>query len=352
MRVGILTASRTNNNGTDLQTAAMYKLFRKTGNAVEVIDYACKKLDGSRRLLPKRSASAFVRLPWKIFDRLSRESFRKKAFKRSPQTYYPQDLQLDRYDAVVVGSDQIWNLNITGNDLNFFLPENTGSMKRFSYAASLGKTDIRQWEEVFGLKQLLSRFSGVSVRESSGVEALSQIGVEARHDLDPLLCMERSDWEQLAAKGSEKKKYVLLYLVQGSQKAEQAAVAYAKANGFRLYRFGPPQKPTKGMRTRSFVSVPRWIRLMADAQMVFTNSYHGLSAAIALNTDVRVYPLKEQQANTRSLCLLEDLGLQEYFIKEEQPADALPSPDWNRVNAMLQTLRERSMAYIKQMLDL
>lgn len=351
MRVGILTASRTNNNGTDLQTAAMYKLFCKTGNAVEVIDYACKKLDGSRRLLPKRSASAFARLPWKIFDSLSRESFRKKAFKRSPQTYYPQDLQLDRYDAVVVGSDQIWNLNITGNDLNFFLPENTGRMKRFSYAASLGRTDIRQWEEAFGLKQLLSRFSGVSVRESSGVEALSQIGVAARHDLDPLLCMDRADWEQLAAKGTEKKKYVLLYLVQGCKAAEQAAVAYAKKNGCRVYRFGPPQKPTKGMRTRSFVSIPRWIRLMADAQVVFTNSYHGLSATVALNTNVRVFPLKEEQANTRSRCLLEALGMQSCFVKEIDPADPLPCPDWGKVNDTVRSLQESSMAYIEEMLN-
>ena len=46
------------------------------------------------------------------------------------------------YDAVVVGSDQIWNLDITGNDFNFFLPFD--GIKKYSYAASIGKKDIKQ----------------------------------------------------------------------------------------------------------------------------------------------------------------------------------------------------------------
>ena len=351
MRVGILTASRTNNNGTDLQTAAMYRLLKKTGHDVEVIDYACKKLDGSRRLLRKKNLISFVRLPWKIYDHLSREKFRRHAFVKSPETYYPENLNLDRYDAVVVGSDQIWNLDITGGDVNFFLPENTGNMKRIAYAPSLGKTDIRHWEQQYSLKEKLDRFAGVSVRESSGVDALAQIGVQARHDLDPLLCMDRSQWEDLAAKPKKKKKYAVLYLVGGGQAAEREICAYAKKNGCRIIKFGPLQKPTKGMRTRSFVSLPQWIRLMADAEMVFTNSYHGLSTAIALNTNVRVFPLEEVQANARALSLLRMLQMEAYFMDSaDRPADNA-CPDWDKVNKILVQKRRESESYLRQMLS-
>ena len=50
MRIGILTASRSDNNGTDLQALAMLSIFRKTGNAVELINYKCEKLENSRKI--------------------------------------------------------------------------------------------------------------------------------------------------------------------------------------------------------------------------------------------------------------------------------------------------------------
>ena len=51
MRIGILTASRTDNNGTDLQALAMLNLFRRMGaDNVELVDYECEKLESSKNL--------------------------------------------------------------------------------------------------------------------------------------------------------------------------------------------------------------------------------------------------------------------------------------------------------------
>lgn len=51
MKIGILTASRTDNHGTDLQALAMQNLFRRMGaEDVEIIDYICKKIDTSTRI--------------------------------------------------------------------------------------------------------------------------------------------------------------------------------------------------------------------------------------------------------------------------------------------------------------
>ena len=350
MRVGILTASRTNNNGTDLQCAAMYKLFTRAGAQAEVIDYACTKLDRSRKLLLKFSPSQIIRLPWQIFQNISRKHFRKRSFVKSPSTYYPDTLKLDRYDAVVVGSDQIWNLKITGGDVNFFLPPHTGNIRRYSYAASLGKTDISDWEDKYGLSQLLKGFSGVSTREASGVEALRAIGVEAREDLDPILCMTNDEWAQLAKPVTRKKKYVLIYIVEKCPEAIEAAKAYAKRNGCKIIRVGNINKPLRGIRTRSFLSVGKWIGLMRGAQVVFTNSYHGLSTAIALNTNFRLFSLVDPKHNTRSLCLLKKLGLEQYaWLSDECRSDG--TPEWTRTEQTLALLRERSMEYIQSMLQ-
>ena len=346
MRIGILTASRTNNNGTDLQCAAMYRLFQQEGAQVEVIDYACAKLDNSRKLMHKFSVMGVVRLPWQIFNHLSHEAFRKKHFVKSPKTYYPQNLHLEEYDAVVVGSDQIWNLKITGNDCNFFLPESCGKTRRYSYAASLGETDITKWEEQFGLSRLLQNFDGVSVREDSGVKALAHIGVWSREDLDPILCMSNQDWEQLCPAKPKKEKYVLLYTAEHSGEMITAAKEYAQKTGAKVLRIGNLKKPIPGVRTLSFVGMEKWLGLMRNADMVFTNSYHGLSTAIAMHTNFRLFRLQKAEHNTRSEGLLEKLGLTEYIgYRDEEP------PAWCVVEERLEVLRRRSAAYRKTILE-
>lgn len=350
MRVGILTASRTNNNGTDLQAAAMYKIFKQVGFDVEVIDYACEKLDRSKKILPSFSIKSFLRVPWRLFRNLSHESFRRKEFRHSAQTYFPETLSLDSYDAIVVGSDQVWNLMITGYDTNFFLPSNIGKMKRFSYAVSLGKINISEWENDFKLSSLLSAFDGVSVRESSGVRALQDIGITAREDLDPLLCLDRSEWEGMSSKTHIRRPYVLLYLVEECKEAERIAIDYAKKRQMDVVRIGCLNKPIKGVRTKSFVSVPKWIGLMNKADMVFTNSYHGLSTSIALNTNFRFFMLRNEEHNTRALCLLEKIRLREFVYRYTDVDSLEKHPDWRVVNETVLELRNQSIDYIKSIM--
>lgn len=350
MRVGILTASRTNNNGTDLQCAAMQRLLCRTGAQAEVIDYACTKLDNSRKLMPFWSLADLIRLPWRVFNHLTHQKFRKQHFVRSEKTFYPESLRLDDYDAVVVGSDQIWNLRITGGDRNFFLPQNCGDVKRFSYAASLGVTDVAQWEQQYGLRDMLKNFRGVSVRESSGVEALEKIGVEAREDLDPILCMTAQDWDALCPKKDNQEKYVLLYLVEKCPEALTAAREYAKKTGAKILRIGNISKPVKGVRTLNFVSIQKWLWLMKHAQAVYTNSYHGLSTAIAMHKNFRLFSLPNAAHNTRSLCLLDKLGLSGYTWQNKD-LELTKTPDWTQTEQTLDVLRQRSAAYIKTMLE-
>ena len=349
MRIGILTASRTNNNGTDLQCAAMYRLFQKTGAQVEVIDYACKKLDNSRKLMLKCSLGNLIRLPWQIFNHLSHENFRRKHFVKSKKTYAPNALMLDRYDAVVVGSDQIWNLKITGNDLNFFLPPSCGKTRRFAYAASLGVTDLADWENKYHLSEMLKQFEGVSVREGSGVAALQSIGITAREDLDPILCMTETDWQALCPAQKKKENYVLLYTAEYSGELMQAAREYARKTGAKILRISNLRKPEAGIRTLSFVSMAKWLSLMRNAEMVYTNSYHGLSVAIAMHKNFRLFALKKAEQNTRSMCLLEKLGLSEFAHSNQ--TSLIAAPDWQQTEKTLDALRQRSNAYIKTMLE-
>ena len=66
MTVGILTASRTDNNGTDLQALAMQKIFEKVNGQSIIINYKCDKLENSRKIFYPLSFRGFLNIPYQL----------------------------------------------------------------------------------------------------------------------------------------------------------------------------------------------------------------------------------------------------------------------------------------------
>lgn len=347
MKLGILTASRTNNFGTDLQAYAMQKLFGKYCNA-EIIDYVCPKLERSHRLIKRLSFVDIVYLPWKIHKNINHYLFRNKNFRKSKK-YTTENINTIDYDAVVVGSDQIWNLDITGNDLNFFLPFD--GIKKYSYAASIGKTDITDWQKKYNLKKYLDDFSKVSVREDSGIDALRGINVDAQHNLDPLLMLDKSEWEKLAIYKIPPK-YVFVYLIQGNDMAMEYARNYAQKKNLKLVVFSTPGRPKKNIKKCVYCNVQRWISYMKNADMIITNSYHGLSMAVVLEKNFRIFGIENTvQNNSRMESLLRDLSLETYMYTDKV-VDNGECPKWECVRAVLKPLRDNSLEYIKKIAEI
>ena len=246
MKIGILTASRTDNNGTDLQALAMQNLFYRMGaKDVEIIDYICNKIDTSRCI--KINAHNLFYLPVILYNRYAHRKFRKLNFKKSEKTYNADNLHTVPYNTIVVGSDQIWNLDLTGNDLSFYLPFTNKNVKKYAYAASLGTAKTEKWEKKHHIKDLLCDFTEISVRETTGVNALSRIGIKSQHDLDPILMGRKEDWLQFITPAI-RKRYILLYLVGYNPMAIEHAQILAKRKGLDVIMLNPGIKNWKGVK--------------------------------------------------------------------------------------------------------
>lgn len=345
MRIGILTASRTNNIGTDLQALAMQLIFQNSGYVVELIDYKCDKLENSRKFFYPKTITGFLNIPWKIHNNRIHNRFRKKYFNFSPFTYDKTTIRNNDYDIVIVGSDQIWNLQITGNDLSFFLPYTNRNQKKYSYAASLGRTDITDWERNFNLSKLLEDFDKVSVRENSSIPALNKIGIKSRFDLDPLLMIERQVWDQLKEKPKERKKYVFVYIVDRTLEAIEFAKKYAKDHGLKVIFFGNLLRPIKGIKVIRFSTIQKWIGFLSDAELIVTNSYHCLSFAIIFQKKFLLFWLSEKQSNSRLKNLLDIIGIENYVEKQ------ICNPNWKKAYELLNDKRKDSHSYIESMLS-
>lgn len=340
MKIGILTASRTDNIGTDLQAYAMQKICSNVFSEAELINYVCQKLENSRKAFYPHTLKGFLSIPYKLVNHFHHEAFRKKYFNYSDKEYCKDDLKEMDYDLVVVGSDQIWNLDITGKDLGFFLPDKKTNYKKCSYAASLGRTDIRDWEAKYQLSSYLQQFDYLSVRERSGVIALKQIGIAAQDVLDPLLLLPTKYWEDIAEQPRTSRKYIVIYVVDRTQEAIDFARKYAKKNRLDIYYVGNPLKPITGLKIKRFISIQEWIGYIKNAELIVTNSYHGMAICISFHKDVACFKLSNKESNSR----LENAF--RYFGVDSIEDGRIYSPDWNSVEHRLSQARTEGIKYL------
>ena len=108
-----------------------------------------------------------------------------------------KNLRENDFDAIVVGSDQIWRPCMFPNIENAYLRFTIDwDIKRISYAASLG---VDNWEyspkQTKECRRLIQKFNAISVREKSSIDLLKKyFNVNACHVLDPTLLIEGSQY--------------------------------------------------------------------------------------------------------------------------------------------------------------
>lgn len=341
MRIGILTASRTDNIGTDLQAYAMQCICSKLSSKVEIINYRCIKLENSRKFFYPHSLKGLLSIPYNIVKHFNHQKFRNKYFHYSDEIYSNNNLLKLPYDAVIVGSDQIWNLSITGCDMGFFLPFHGVNFIKASYAASLGRTDLHNWEDKHHISAYLSDFKSVSVREKSGVNALAEIGITASWELDPLLMISGTKWKEISVKPKTSRKYIVIYVVDRTKDAVKYGIEYGQKNNMDIYFFGNPIKPIKGVKVKRFVSIEEWLGYFANAELIITNSYHGLSMAIGFHKKIVCFKLQNYESNSRLETALLYLG---YNSLNDA---VIYDPDWDNVELSISKMRLNSMIYLR-----
>ena len=183
--------------------------------------------------------------------------------------------------------------------------------------------------------------------EASGVKALEEIGISARHDLDPILMVDKKYWFEIMDRNQIKKKpYILLYLVEENSELISQVKKFAKKNNMDIMMIAQGLKPIQGVNIKRFVSVGRWISYMNSAELIVTNSYHALSFAIALEKNFRLVKLnKILESNTRMLGLLNELELGEY-VADKMETLGVDEPNWKNVNSILSKRRINSFSYL------
>lgn len=357
MNVGIFTFPNSTSYGAALQMYALYHVVESLGHTPEVINYQNaymkERKHFSRRNWLRQCVSKL--LHHQAQNRFRR--FEKKRLVRYPGIAISDPRKLvkltDRYDAVICGSDQVWNPDITGGDLNYFLNFCDGNTRRIAYAPSFG---ISEFSESFAamIRGDLEKFHALSVREVPGQALLSELlGQDVSLVCDPTLLITAQEWETLekphpAATGD----YILYYTIRSSATLWNQCKEFAEEKGLKIVVVGGNllkqwNRQDEQIRYAVDIGPEEWLYLIHHARYVFTNSFHGTAFSINYRKDF--YVEFSSLTNSRLEQITQTLGLCGQIVGEAPLTGA--AADYTTADQVLLKIREESMNYLSHALE-
>lgn len=341
-----------NNYGGVLQNYALQRVLERMGHSPLTID--CRRKPWLRRALsffktallwltPRRRPFSYCR------RRPFIEDFMRRNIHATPTVrhYAPSIVRKYALDAIVVGSDQIWNPRmgrLTDGIRSRYLCFAEGfSLKRVAYAVSFGKDE---WEytprQTAAARRLVRLFDGVSVREKSGVALCRErLGVAAEWVLDPTLLLRREDYAGLCGGVPPQGGFLLAYILNPGT-ASDARVAAAAAE---------LELPARHVYADAAASltVEEWLAMFRDASFVITDSFHGTVFSIIFNKPFTVLR-NEKRGMARLTSLLALLGLERRLASGagKSPGTRADGIDWRLAERTLEAERARSLAFLEK----
>lgn len=335
-KIAILTLPLGTNYGGMLQAFALQHVLREMGHQPITIDRR-------RHLSPFFRAGSFVKggLLWAAgrqrHIRRQPNAEEKEVIYRHTHRFIREHIAMsepiystealrwyaerERFDAYVVGSDQVWRKAYSPCMPNYFLdflPADSPA-KRIAYAASFG-VDKWQFSEAKSARyaELAKRFDAISVRENSAVDLCrDHLGVEAMHVTDPTMLVDRSVYEALAmgpyTKPSEGD--LFCYILDRTPDKMAKVRQVAEEKGLTPFELLPtPLCNRKGNSLEECVMPPveQWLRSFVDAKYVVTDSFHGTVFSLIFGISCYVIP-NHSRGLSRFTSLFSILGISPNF---------------------------------------
>lgn len=339
--IGILTYHQALNYGAVLQTYALQTFLQHMLKEVEIIDYRCDKIVHAHTICfdfrnpigyfyKKRTEKAF-------FD------FRTRSLRTSEACYLANKIDQETYDAFLVGSDQIWNMNISGGDKTFFLDFCKTSKKKFSYAASMGnyRPLEKEEKEIF---QYLQEFETISVREKDLQQYLMKQDLQTFVGIDPVLLLAANEWKKISLKRIEEP-YILLYMVGFQNQTLEYAQRLRKEKNLSVYWLSDSVRRYKGIKNLRCCKPEEFLHLFANATFVVTNSFHGSAFSILFHRPFCVNINQNGKRNTRVFDLLSQFDLLTDSMEDLQ---ILSEVNWKSVDEKIELLRQDAKKYLQK----
>lgn len=352
MKIALLTIWHCGNYGAEMQAYATLKALQKLGHEVEIINFPLTLEDNPS--LKMRIANAICRYSP---ANAKFQSFWKQYFPHVTGAY--RNIEELRYnpplaEMYIVGSDQVWNPDITGNKASaFFLDFGPDCIKRASFSSSFG---VKHWNGDSDLTNIASRrlkqFCGISCREQIGVGIIGETFGLSNVDqtVDPTLLFDN----YIEITGHLQPQPTLVYYPLSAEEKtlKPFCEEIAKKMNLTLVNANPYQKLAYTNVVWNRNSIQDWIKSIAEAQFVITPSFHGVAFSIIHHRQFAVLNLAKHGRLSRISDLLAQLGLSERLFTDMDKlrhSEIFSTPiNYDDVDKKLELLRNHSWDYLKR----
>lgn len=274
----------------------------------------------------------------------------------------PQDIKLLRkFDVFLAGSDQIWRPPYA--DIPFYLFNYITSPEKtlLSYAASFGRDDFtaKELDTIREARHLASKFSGISVREESGIGICQeQWGKEAVQIIDPTFLLTKDDYRAIIMGGEVTDLFtepgVFSYVLDSSDSTDSSVLAVCQELGLSPSSLiSHPSdvvaaKLVSQLVVKRMPSLEQWLNNIDTANFIVTDSFHGCCFAILFNKPFIALG-NAARGQTRFTSLLKVFNLQHRLVGDvsEITPELVHQPiDWGSVNSRINAERNRGIAFL------
>lgn len=365
MKVKVITRHGPSNYGSLLQALATTKAVESLGHECQIIDYRRSDecgLNAIRAALDakenwknnpvKRALYIGLRWPEEGFAEHRFDSFRERYLNMTPRVDSLEDIATMKADVWMTGSDQVWGpTGVDPYDRAYFL-QFPAEGRRVAYAASFGRTKFSP-AVTDEYRRMLSGYDRISVREDSAADIIEKMDLPRPEQvLDPTFLLTEKQWETYIDPEPIGKRYILVYQIHNNPALDAYAGMLQKRLGLPLLRVTPfLHQINRSGRIQLLPSPGRFLRLIKDASLMVTDSFHGTAFALNFNTDF-VEILPNNGTGTRNHSILRFTGLTDRVITDhadfETPTRKI---DFAPVNRIINDARIRSYNVLKHLLS-
>lgn len=236
---------------------------------------------------------------------------------------------------------------------------NPEKQKLIAYAPSFGKNRFEATaDQINILRDHLKTFKAISVRENDGIEILkSRFNYDkAITVLDPTMLMDKEYYINLAGlKRIRRKRTIAYYLLDKTPQKMAYINQVAIKRGLKLKNLYLPENngiPILGkLKSLKYPSVEKWIRGIAEADLIITDSFHGTVFSILFNKDFITFG-NSSRGNSRFDHLLYMFGLPDRLLTSFENFSLVSTHiDYNEVNQILSTKKQESESFLMNALQ-
>lgn len=367
MKIGQITFHAAHNYGSVLQAYALSKELQLLGHETEFINLRPQSQKDMYKVIREGDKGIHKLFRYLIYPALKKRSHHFERFinevlpitkKEYGSTEELKNEHFD-YDTYICGGDQIWNPMCQDFETAYylqFLDENS-SMKKISYSPSLGKTEFDE-NTLRKIEKWVQNFDNISVREPRGVEIIQKLTDKTVHTVcDPVLLLDKKEWEKLAVKPRYTKPYILVYFLENNHGSRELTDYLRQVTGYDVVIFNEYVRDFVKPYHKAYSASPEeFVGLFMNAGLVYTNSFHGtVFSTIFERPFITAIAVDQKNAvnnnDSRKIDYLKKIGLENRLYTVGQPdKEFLLQIDYSEAKGKIDDFRRESLLFLKRAL--